>query len=66
MNDLLQDFKSGKKDRELFWINLNEKFILIEYYAVRDQQKNYLGVIEISRDITSIKNLQGEKRLLTD
>lgn len=40
------------------------KFILIQYFALRDENGNYKGVIEVSQDITEIRNLQGEKRLL--
>jgi hypothetical protein len=40
------------------------KFILIQYFAVRDEEGNYKGVIEVSQDITDIRNLEGEKRLL--
>ncbi len=37
--------------------------LYITYYAVRDEDNNYIGVLEVSQDITHIKSLQGEKRL---
>jgi DUF438 domain-containing protein len=40
------------------------EFILIQYFAVRDEAGSYKGVVEVSQDITEIRNLEGEKRLL--
>ena len=61
---LIEDLRSGKKDRERFWIEMKGKFILIDYYALRDQQGNYKGVIEVTQDATDIRKLRGEKRLM--
>ena len=62
---ILNDFKSGKKDKAPFWINLHDKFILIEYYALRDENGEYLGTLEVSQDLTSARQLEGEQRLLS-
>ena len=40
------------------------KLIYVRYFAVRDKDKNYKGVIEMSQDITDIKTIEGERRLL--
>ncbi|OGF64380.1 MAG: hypothetical protein A2Y62_00785 [Candidatus Fischerbacteria bacterium RBG_13_37_8] len=64
VEEILKNFKQGKKDSYDFWINFNDRVILIRYFAVRDKYRNYLGTLEITQDITDIKNLQGEKRLL--
>lgn len=40
------------------------EFILIQYFAVRDENRNYKGVMEVSQEISGIKALAGEKRLL--
>ena len=40
------------------------EFILIQYFAVRDENGNYKGVIEVSQEISGIKKLEGEKKLL--
>ena len=37
--------------------------ILIEYFAVRDGEGRYLGTLEVSQRIDSIRELKGEKRL---
>lgn len=61
---ILRSFKSGEKDKARFWIQMRGKFILIDYYALRDNQENYRGTIEVSQDITELRELKGEQRLL--
>jgi PAS domain S-box-containing protein len=61
---ILEEFRKGNKNEASFWINFKGRLIYIRYFAVRDEQKNYRGVIEISQDITDIKSIEGEKRLL--
>jgi len=64
VNQLLSDFKSGRKDSAEFWINLGERKVYIRYFAVRDKAGKYLGTLEATQDITEIKKIEGEKRLL--
>lgn len=61
---ILESFKNGSKDNAKFWINMKGKTILIQYFALRDQLGDYIGTLEITQDVTSIKSLKGEKRLL--
>jgi len=61
---ILEEFRKGTKSEASFWINFKGRLIYIRYFAVRDEQKNYKGVIEMSQDITDIKNIEGEQRLL--
>ncbi len=61
---LVSDFKAGVKDSESFWIQKGNKFILIRYYAVRDNQKQYLGVLEVTEEISELRSLEGQKTLL--
>ena len=62
--EIIEAFKNGKRDVANFWINLNGRLIYIRYFAVRDNNGKYLGTLEVSQDITDIKKIQGEKRLL--
>ena len=64
VNQILSDFKNGKRDSVEFWIDLKGKKIYIRYFAVRDKAGKYLGTLEASQDITEIKKIEGEKRLL--
>ncbi len=65
VDQILEDFKSGKQDRAPFWINMRGRFIHIEYFAVRNEQGEYLGTLEVSQDLTELRALQGEQRLLS-
>jgi len=65
VQQILDDFKSGRQDRAPFWITLNGKFIHIEYFAVRDQTGKYLGTLEVSQDLTEKRALIGQQRLLS-
>lgn len=64
VNQILEDFKSGKRDVAEFWINLEGKFVHIRYFAVRNKNGEYLGCLEVTQDITEIKKIEREKRLL--
>ncbi len=65
VEQILIDFKSGKEDRAPFWIQMGEKFIYIEYFALQNEKGNYLGTLEVSQDITDVRKLKGEQRLLS-
>lgn len=64
VNSIIEEFKSGKRDVAEFYLTIDEKFIYIRYFAVRDELNNYLGCVEVTQDVTKIRTLQGEKRLL--
>jgi PAS domain S-box-containing protein len=64
VNKILDDFRSGKRSIAQFWINLKGRLIYIRYFAVHDAKGHYLGCLEVTQDITDIKKIDGEKRLL--
>jgi len=61
---IVAEFKAGTKDVAEFWFNFRGRIIHIRYFAIRDNDKKYRGVIEMSQDVTDIQKLEGEKRLL--
>jgi PAS domain S-box-containing protein len=65
VEQILQDFKAGKRDKAEFWINLADRLIYIRYFPVHNPEGEYLGCLEVSQDITAIKKIEGEKRLLS-
>ena len=65
VEELLKDFKSGVKDAEDFWINMKDKFIYIRYFAVRDEEGKYMGTLEFTQNVSEIRALEGEKRILS-
>jgi PAS domain S-box-containing protein len=64
VNQILSDFKTGKRGSAEFWINLKGRQVYIRYFAVRNKAGRYLGTLEVTQDITEIKKIEGEKRLL--
>lgn len=66
VEQIMSDFKSGKENKAVFWMsNFMGRFIYIEYSAVRDKDNNYLGVVEVTQDITAMRKLEGDQRLLS-
>lgn len=65
VEELLADFKSGKKDSEDFWIKFRDKYVYIRYFAVRDENKKYIGTLEFTQNIDPIQAIEGEKRILS-
>lgn len=63
---LVEELRSGKRDSAEFWIEMGGKFVYITYYALRDAAGNYKGVIEVTQDATHVRELQGERRLLSE
>ena len=61
---IVESFKTGKKNIAEFWITLNGRFLLIRFFAVRDSSGKYLGAMEVVQDLTDLKKLEGERRLL--
>lgn len=64
VEEIVENFRKGLKDSASFWIKMRGQYILIQYFAVRDKQGAYRGVIEVSQEISNIKALEGEHRLL--
>ena len=61
---ILSEFKAGTKSSADFWIQMKGTFLLIRYFAVRDAEGKYRGCLEVSQDVTGIRKLEGQKRLL--
>ncbi|WP_028401422.1 DUF438 domain-containing protein [Ectobacillus panaciterrae] len=62
---LLEDFKSGNKDCEDFWIKFKDKYVYIRYFAIRSEDGEYMGTLEFTQNINPIQGIQGEKRILS-
>jgi hypothetical protein len=65
VNQIVKDFKAGTQDRARFWINMGGKLIYICYYAVRDAQGDFMGTLEVTQDLSEVRSIDGERRLLT-
>ena len=66
VDKIIDDFRNGVKDSEDFWIDNGEMFILIRFFAVRNEKGEYLGTLEYVQNVAPIRKLEGEKRILSD
>ena len=64
VNRLLEEFKAGKRDVAEVWIRQGEQFVHIRYFALRDGDGNYRGTLEVSQEVSGVRALEGERRLL--
>ncbi len=64
VEQILSDFKSGKQTQAAFWINFHGQFIHIAYYALKAEDGSYLGTLEVSQNLTKLRALEGERRIL--
>jgi len=64
VNQILDDFKTGRRNHAEFWINIDGRLIFIRYFPVRSKSGDYLGCLEVTQDVTEIRRLEGERRLL--
>lgn len=61
---ILDDFRAGRREKAEFWIDLDGRLVYIRYLPVRDRAGKYLGCLEVTQDITEVRTIEGEKRLL--
>lgn len=66
VEQMVEDFKAKRKDHEDFWIKMGSMYVYIRYFAVRDENGEYLGTMEVTQNIAPIQALQGEKRLVSE
>ncbi|MTI55848.1 PAS domain-containing protein [Geosporobacter ferrireducens] len=65
VEEIIRAFRSGEQDEAEFWLEISGKFIYIIYNAVRDEDGNFRGVLEMMQDVTRIRSLEGSQRLLS-
>lgn len=66
VEQVAEDLRNGKKEHEDFWIKMGDLYILIRYFAVKDDNGEFLGILEVSQNIKPIQEITGEKRLISD
>ena len=64
VEDILNKFKSGEKNVAEFWIQMDGNFIMIRYFAMRDEEGKYVGTLEVSQELSRLRALGGERRLV--
>lgn len=64
VNRIVDAFRNGTKDVASFWIHMGPNYVLIQYFAVRDEDGNFKGTLEVSQEIAELQKISGDKRLL--
>jgi hypothetical protein len=64
VQEIIDAFRAGEKDTADFWIDYAGKFVHIRYFALRDAGGAYKGTLETVQDVTGIRALEGERRLV--
>ena len=64
VEDILKKFKAGEKKVAEFWIQAGDAFIMIRYFAMHDDAGKYVGTLEVSQELSRLKTLEGERRLV--
>lgn len=65
VEEIIEKFRSGEQSQAEFWINKPEVFIYVLYTAIRDEDGNFKGVLEMMQDCTHIRSLEGSRTFLT-
>lgn len=66
VQQIVADLKAGKKDHEDFWIKIKDMYAYIRYFAVRNKDGEFLGIVEVTQNIQPIQEIRGEKRLISE
>jgi PAS domain S-box-containing protein len=66
VEQVVSELKAGKREVADFWIDVKGRKIYIRYFSARNKHGKYLGIIEVTQDITDIQKIKGEKRLLDE
>jgi DUF438 domain-containing protein len=66
VNRILADFKAGRRSVAEFWIEMGGRFVHIRYFPVRGAKGEYLGTLEVVQDVSAVRSLTGERRLMAE
>ncbi len=58
VEELLADFKAGRKDSAVFVRHHSGCLISIAYYALKDETGAYAGTLEVVQDISGVKDME--------
>lgn len=56
VRSIINDFRTGKRDRVSVWMDKENRTMLVNYLAVRDRNDNYLGTVELVQDMEFVKD----------
>ena len=63
LEEILRAFKAGEKDVAEGWGEEKGKFKRTRYFALRDHDGSYKGILEVNENVTGARALEGEQAL---
>jgi len=63
LEEILRAFKAGAKDVAEGWGQEGDKMKRTRYFALRDHDGAYKGILEVNEDVTDARALAGEQAL---
>ena len=60
---ILQEFRAGTRDVAEGWSQEKGKTKHTRYFAVRDDEGRYRGILEVNQDVTALREIEGEQDL---
>ncbi|MFB6085847.1 MAG: DUF438 domain-containing protein [Halodesulfurarchaeum sp.] len=64
VEEILEAFKADEEDVARFWIQNDGAFVVIDYHALRGESGTYRGTLEVTREVSDLRALEGEQRLI--
>jgi len=68
VEQIIAEMRAGTRQQARFWIQAKigdeQHMVLIDFFALRGEDGQYLGCLEVTQDIEEQRRLEGEKRLL--
>ena len=64
VEEIILAFRNKTASEASFWIQMRGLFIHIQYFALYNGDGDYKGTLEVSQEISKLRALEGEKRLL--
>jgi DUF438 domain-containing protein len=63
LEEILREFKAGTRDVAEGWEQNGETMMRTRYFALRDEDGAYRGILEAIDDVTGARALEGEQAL---
>ncbi len=60
---ILQEFRAGTKDVAEGWSRKRGRIKHTRYFAVRDDEGRYRGILEVNQELAGVRDLEGEQEL---
>ncbi len=60
---ILREFRAGTRDVAEGWSEEKGRTKHTRYFAIRDDEGRYRGILEVNQDVTDLREIEGERAL---